>query len=217
MVIWGWTVQPTILGSKLDHCATCGQTGQHLLVRKTTWGTLFWIPFLLVRFQHGMACGNCGAWTGIGFRTMRRAMKGGELALPGRSRPNTLDLRDKIWDETGRRPSEKELYDTVEVNPRRGPWDMALKVWPVLVALLVVAVVVAAMLPPAPKPAPARLPTAHLCWLDDEGFINGCRNDDGSTDGTPFGRETTCYYVEPLPTGDVSIFCPDESPLPRGT
>jgi hypothetical protein len=216
LVIYGWTIQPTILGSKVDHCATCGVTGEHFLICKTWWAEIFWIPFLLVRFQHGMACGACGAWTGIGFRTMRQGLKSGELALAGRARPNTLDLRDRIWDETGRRPSEKELYDRVTINPRRGPWDLWLKVWPILVLAIVAVTVVAAMLPPGPAEPEAKRPAAHTCWLDDEGFINGCRNADGSTDGTPVGVETTCYDVEPLPTGDFSIYCPEATPAASG-
>ena len=208
MIIFGWSRQPTILGSKVDHCAACGVTGPHLLVRKTWWATLFWIPVLFLRFEHGMACVACGAWTGIGFRTMRRAMKTGLLPLPGRARPNTLEIREQVAEETGHRPTETELYDAVQVNPKRGAWDLALKVWPVAVVALVAALAIGAALPPGPElPSPAR-PAAHTCWLDEDGYVNGCRNLDGSIEGTSTGTETTCYYTEPLPTGDFTIYCP---------
>jgi hypothetical protein len=208
VIIFGWNRQPTILGSKVDQCATCGVTGPHLLVRKTWWVTVFWVPVLLLRFQHGMACAACGAWTGIGFRTMRRAMRTGRLALPGRKRPDALEVRAQITEETGHRPSETELYDTVTVNPRRGAWDLALKLWPLAVVALVVVVVVGAVLPPAPQPTPAARPAAHTCWLDETGNIMGCQYLDGTIEGDAVGTETTCYFAEPLPTGDVTLYCP---------
>lgn len=212
MIIFGWSRQPTILGSKVDHCAACAVTGPHLLVRRTWWATIFWVPVLLLRFEHGMACAACGAWTGIGFRTMRRAMKTGLLPLPGRARPNSLDVRERIAEETGHRPSETELYDTVQVNPRRGAWDLALKLWPVAVIAVIAVLAIGAALPPGPEPSPAARPAAHTCWLDDDGSITGCRLVDGSTEGFSTDLETTCYFTEPLPTGDVTLYCTAASP-----
>jgi hypothetical protein len=217
VIIFGWTIAPTILGSKVDQCATCGVTGPHMLIRKTWWATVFWIPLLLMRFQHGMACANCGAWTGIGFRTMRQAMKTRTLPLPGRTRSNTLDIRDQIAEETGHRPTEKELYDTVQVNPKRGPWDLAVKVWPILVLAVVAFLVIGAMLPSPPPAATPGRPVAHTCWLDNSGYVSGCRNLDGSMEGYAIGTETTCYYAEPLPTGDYTLYCPDAGPIPSGS
>ena len=213
MVIYGWTRQPTILGSKVDQCTQCGLTGPHYLIRKTWWVTIFFVPLLFLRFQHGMACANCGLWTGIPWRQVRRGMKDRRLPLAGRKRPDALDVRERVADETGHRPSEAELYDTVEVNPKRGFWDLAVKVWPVAVVALVAVIAIGAAMPPGPKPPPAKRPTAHACWYQDAG-ISGCRYDSGTMEGYAIGTEITCYFFEPLPTGEWNLSCEKPSVAP---
>lgn len=212
MVIFGWSRQPTILGSKVDQCASCGVTGTHFLIRKTWWATLFWIPVLFLRFEHGMACEACGTWTGIGFLTMRRAMQTRSLPLPGRIRRGTLEIRDQVAEETGHRPSEAELYDTVQVNPKRGFWDLMLKLWPVALVGIVAILAIGSALPRGPEPTPEPRPVAHTCWVDADGYITGCRYLDGTMDGEVGQIETICIFTEPLPSGDFTIYCPDPTP-----
>jgi hypothetical protein len=36
----------------------------------------------------------------------------------------------------------------------------------------------------------------------------GCQYLDGTIEGDAVGTETTCYFAEPLPTGDVTLYCP---------
>ena len=79
--IFGWMRRFTVLGVKVDECEKCGQVGQHVVGRMTYWGHLFWIPVVLLGFNHGMACPNCHAWTGIRWRRVRSAMKTGSLPL----------------------------------------------------------------------------------------------------------------------------------------
>jgi hypothetical protein len=144
MVIFGLLNPVTFLGSKLDQCQTCGLVGNHLLVRKTYWGHLFWVPVVLLGFKHGMACANCGAWTGIPMLQMRNGMRNQSLPL-ARVRPDLERMRTQIFDETYRRPTEAELFDRVGVNPRRGAFDLYFKLWPVLVVGLVVLAVIAVL------------------------------------------------------------------------
>jgi hypothetical protein len=143
VVIFGWLKRVTFLGSKLDQCQNCGVVGDHYLVRNTYWGHVFWVPLLLIGFRHGMACGNCGAWTGISMFAMRKGMRDRVLPL-ARVRPALGEMQQAILDETYRRPTEAELFDRVGVNPKRGLFDLYFKLWPLLVLALVVAIVVLA-------------------------------------------------------------------------
>ncbi|MEP7158375.1 MAG: hypothetical protein ABI797_03035 [Chloroflexota bacterium] len=141
MIIFGLLTPVTFLGSKVDQCTHCRQVGSHYLVRKTYWVHIFWVPAVLVGFRHGMVCWECGTWTGIPFLTMRWAMRTGTLPLT-RARPDADALRQQIFDDTYRKPSEAELFDGVAVNPKRGAFDLYFKVWPLLVLGVVVLLLV---------------------------------------------------------------------------
>ena len=213
MIFYGYERHATVLGTKLEQCTACGVTGQHQLVRKSWWATLFWIPLVFLRFMHGMICQNCGAWTGIPWLTMRRGLRAGRLPLSGRNRTGVLELRDAAADETGRRPSEADLFDTVTRNPKPGGADFGLKVWIAGVVILLGLGGVAVAATPKPTAGPAA-PRAHTCYEDASGYLNGCRNLDGSVVGSRVGNEVTCYFAEPLPTGEWSLYCPGATVAP---
>ena len=209
MILYGYGIHPTILGSKVEQCTACHVTGPHLLIRKVWWASFFTIPFMPLRFQHGMACQACGAWSGIPWRTMRAGIRTRRLPLPARHRTGVWDAREAAAAELGRTPTEAELFDTVAVNPKRGGADLALKAWPVVVIVVLVALGGIAVLSPAgTKPASSLgPPTAHTCYVKD-GFVNGCRYDNGAVEGYAIGTPTTCLFSEPLPTPDWRVYCP---------
>ncbi len=206
MILYGYERHGTVLGVKTEQCTTCGVTGPHQLVRKVWWASIFTIPFMPVFFRHGMACGNCGAWTGIRWATMRRAIRNRTLKFPDRKRTLVWEARQAAADENGMIPTEQEVFDPVVVNPDKGGADKALKLWPVAVVALVVIVGIAGALGPKPSPSPGK-PTAHVCYAQDN-FINGCKYDDGTIEGEALGTPTTCYFAEPLPTPDWRVYCP---------
>lgn len=139
MIIWGWLRRFTILGVKLDDCASCGQVGRHVVGRKTTWGHLFWLPLLFLGFRHGMLCEACGAWTELSWRKVRTGMKSGSLPLD-RPRPNAPAALVAAGADGWAPPLSPDVLDRFVVNPDRGPWDLYGKVWPVAVAALVLIV-----------------------------------------------------------------------------
>ena len=226
-VIFGWMRRFTVLGVKLDECQTCGQVCEHVVGRKTNWGHVFWIPTLFLGFAHGMVCTACSAWTPLPWRTVRAAMKTGVLHLD-RSRPHASaalaagrasDGVDATTADASLVPS-RAMFDRLLVNPKRGPWDLYLKAWPVLVALLMVIGTVA---PRTSASSPGVGTTtgasttwtqpdvgpAHTCWQAADGSITGCRLADGSLMGSTSPWTMTCYFTEPLPPTTTSLSCAD--------
>ena len=206
VILYGWERHATVLGSKIEQCTACNVTGPHGLIRKVWWASLFTIPFMPLRFQHGMACGACGAWTGIPWRAMRAGLQARRLPLPDRRRSGVWEAREAAAVELGHTPTEAELFDTVTVNPKRGGTDLALKAWPIVVVVLVGLVGVGTVIGPKPTPTPGK-PTAHTCYVQD-GLVSGCRYDNGAVEGYAIGTPTTCLFAEPLPTPDWTVYCP---------
>lgn len=200
MIIYGLLTTPIILGAKPDLCATCNVAGPHAILRRVRWVEIFWVPILPLWINHRLVCTNCGAETKLGFFQVRRALRSGRLPLPHRTKFD--EYADALWQDNQRRPSEVE-FDPVEKNPKRSGWNLYLMLYPVLVVVLVAAVAFWPRSTPAPPPR-----TAHDCWLA-AGQLSGCKMFDGTVVGEAAGSPTTCYFVEPLPTGDYSLSCRD--------
>jgi hypothetical protein len=199
MIVYGLLTSPIVLGAKQDLCATCDVAGPHVILRRVRWVEIFFIPVLPLWINHRLVCANCGAETKLGFFQVRQALSSGKLPLPHRARFD--EYADALWNDNQRRPSEVE-FDTVEKSPKRSGWSLYLMAYPVLL----VALIAAAAFWPREKPQP--LPTtAHQCWLASDGSVAGCRMFDGTLMGEVSGDPTTCYFVEPLPTGDASFTC----------
>jgi hypothetical protein len=148
VIIFGSYRGVTELAMKNDECANCGAIGVHHIVRKSYWIHVFWVPVLLVWVRHGMICAGCGEWTGLSFMTVRNAMKTGGLPLE-RARPNFAANRHQMADELGRLPNAAQVFDKLTINPRRGGFDLYLKVWLVAAALvLLLLIVVIIVYPP---------------------------------------------------------------------
>jgi hypothetical protein len=212
LVIFGWMRRFTILGVKLDECANCHNVCEHIVGRKTNWGHVFWMPVLFLGFSHGMACSTCTTWTPLSWQSVRAAMKSGVLPLD-RPRPTGPALLAAAATEEGRPQLQPAaVFDRMLVNPKRGPWDLYLKAWPVLVAALLVA---GALAPKTPAVAGSNGPngsqpadgSAHQCWEAPDGSINGCRLVSGSIQGSASGTPLTCYFDEPLPAADTTLRC----------
>jgi hypothetical protein len=109
--------------------------------------------------------------------------------------------------EAGKRPTESEVFDTLHRNPHRGTFDLYTKVWPVLVASLLVFAVVFPRQFAGITGAPEQYGSAHTCWVNSARDISGCRMDDGSIEGLTTSIQTTCFFDEPLPAGDVQVHC----------
>lgn len=199
MVIYGLLTSQIVLGAKQDLCATCNVAGPHVIVRRVRWVEIFFIPVMPLWINHRLVCTNCGAETKLGFRQVRQALSSGKLPLPHRAK--FAEYADALWQDNQRRPAEAE-FDPVEKNPKRSGWNTYLKLWPGLVVVLVAAV---AFWPRTVETPPPR--TAHDCWIGADGSVAGCRMFDGSVVGDPAGSPTTCYFVEPLPTGDYRFTC----------
>ena len=216
MIIYGW-IRPTILlAFKNDLCVTCGVAGQHAIVRRVSWISIFFVPILPIWINHRLVCGNCLAETKLGFRQVRAALKSGKLPLAPRA--NYPAYAQALYDANERRPAEVE-FDPIEKNPKRGGWQAYTWVWTigagVLLALVVLGIAVPRSAAPAVLPvvaSPAPVPTSaaiHDCWLARDDSINGCRMHDGTVVGIPEGSPTICFFTEPLPSGDYSIRCRD--------
>ena len=80
------------LGQKVDECAACGQVGRHRLERQVRWLVVGPIAVIPVGLRHGLECSVCWAWQPLPWRTVRRGLRSGSLALPGRPRPATAAL-----------------------------------------------------------------------------------------------------------------------------
>jgi len=202
MILYGLLTTPIILGAKQDLCATCNVAGPHVILRRVRWVEIFFIPVLPIWVNHRLVCSNCGAETKLGFGQVRAALRSGRLPLPHRARFD--EYADALWQDNQRRPAEAE-FDPVEKNPKRSGWNLFLMAYPVLL----VGIIVAAALWPRPTPLPTPPRTAHDCWAAADGSISGCRMFDGTIVGEQSGDPTTCYFVEPLPTGDVAFTCVD--------
>jgi len=211
LVIFGWLRRFTILAIKLDECATCGQVCEHVVGRKTNWGHAFWMPVLLLGFSHGMICSTCGAWTPLSWQAVRAGMSSGVLPL-SRSRTNAAALLAAAAAQEGAPPLQPAVaFDRLLVNPKRGPWDLYLKAWPVLVAGLLVAGALAPRTPVVgsgnPTASQPAYGAAHQCWEAPDGSISGCRLANGSVEGLASGTPITCYFDEPLPAGNTTLRC----------
>lgn len=167
-----------------------------------------------------MACTSCHAWTGIGWRQVRAAMKSGFLHLE-RPRPNAPALLAAAAEEAGQPPVHPSLvFDKLLVNPKRGPWDLYLKAWPLMVAVLIAAGSLSPRSTLATEPggyssgsgagtlvvAPA-YGDAHVCWEATDGTIRGCRMSTGTIVGTATGSTVTCYFTEPLSSTETTLRC----------
>lgn len=206
MILYGYERHGTVLGVKTEQCTTCHVTGPHQLVRKVWWASLFTIPLVPLWFRHGMACTACGAWTGIRWGTMRKALRDRSLPFPERKRTDVWEIRQAAADERGMIPNEAEVFDPVIVNPKRGGADVAFRLWPIAALLIVGLFGASQVLGPKPTPTPGK-PTAHTCYTTDN-VLNGCRYSDGTMEGEAIGTEVTCYFAEPLPTPDWRVYCP---------
>lgn len=207
MVIYGWMGRPTLLGTKNDLCATCHVAGPHAIVRIVRWATVFWAPIVPIWVSHKLVCGNCGAQTKLGWRQARAGLRSGSLPLP--HRPEFDAYAQKLYDETYRRPAESE-FDAVTKNPGRDAWDVYLKAWPIVVGVLIAALVFWPRSPaPAsvsgPGPSGSHVVIDHACWVAND-TVMGCRMSDGTVVGVPEGTPETCYFLEPMPTGDDVTF-----------
>jgi len=199
MIIYGLLTSPIILGAKQDLCATCNVAGPHVILRRVRWAEIFFVPVLPVWISHRLVCTNCGAETKLGFRQVSQALGSGKLPLPHRAKFD--EYADALWNDNQRRPSEAE-FDPVERNPKRSGWNVYLKLWPVLVVVLIAAI---AFWPKSVEAPPPR--SAHDCWVGSDGSLAGCRMFDGTVLGEAVGSPTTCYFVEPLPSGDYGLNC----------
>ena len=206
MIFWGWMRRPTLLGSKMDQCPHCGHVGPHFLLRSSYWVHLFWVPIILFRVRHGVACANCGEKVDIRFLQMRRAFRSGALSLPNRVRRDWPAIQAEIWSESGKRPSESEFFDPITANPHRGFFDLYLKAWPILVTALLV---FALMLPKQFAQVtgqPEQYGARHTCWADSaNGDLTGCRFTDGIIHGRTASVTLTCYFDEAL--ADFKALC----------
>jgi hypothetical protein len=199
MILYGLLTSPIILGAKQDLCATCNVAGPHVILRRIRWVEIFFFPVMPIWVSHRLVCSNCGAETKLGFGQVRQALSSGKLPLPHRAKFD--EYADALWNDNQRRPKEVE-FDPVERNPKRSGWNVYLKLWPVLVVVLIAAI---AFWPKSVEAPPPR--TAHDCWVGSDGGLAGCRMFDGSMVGIAVGSPTTCYFVEPLPSGDYSLTC----------
>lgn len=211
MILIGLRRLTSILGTKIDECLKCGTIGQHLLVRKSYWFSLFFVPVVLLRLKHGMVCSNCGEWTGIPMLTMIRGTQSGRLPL-NRVRPKFAAAEPDQW---GRQPTAAEVLDPIVHNDKAGLASIYVRVWPALAAVVVVAIITFNVLFPAPKTPmgqtinrdlQSKYGQAHDCW-DDAVSVNGCRLQSGVLVGTQTGTRTICYFNEPLPDADQNLMC----------
>jgi hypothetical protein len=211
VVIFGFRIWTHILGSKIDECQNCGTIGQHFLVRKSYWFSLFFIPVLLLRLKHGMICGTCRAWTGIPMMQMIGGTRSGRLPLD-RPRPRFANSAPDQW---GRLPLAADVMDPIVHNPKPPASATYLRIWPGLAVLTITALLTYSVLFPAPKtPGGQTIDSglqneygqAHDCWDDGTG-ISGCQLHNGVLVGSETGTKTVCYFNEPLPDSDTTLQC----------
>lgn len=217
LIIFGWLRRFTVLGIKIDECPQCGRVCEHVVGRKTNWGHIFWLPLLSLGWEHGMACTVCHAWTGIGWREVRAAMRSGELHLD-RPRPAAMALLAAEAEQAALSneppPHPTVVFDRMLVNPKRGPWDFWTKAWPIVFVAVIAFSGVSAALKPvtasgsrgSQSTGPAIAPSlpAHQCWLGQDGQLNGCTRSNGTVLGSGTGTPITCYFEDAaLETSDT--------------
>jgi hypothetical protein len=200
-----------ILGIKIDECLKCGTIGQHYLVRRSYWISIFFCPVILLRLKHGMICSTCAEWTGIPMLQMIRGTTSGRLPL-NRPRPRFATAEP---DQFGMRPTVADVMDPIKLNTTPRPSAVYVRVWPALAALVVVALITVSVLFPAPKtPGGQTIDTslqskygqAHDCWDDGTGIV-GCKMHNGTLMGTQAGTEKVCYFNEPLSLTTAKLEC----------
>ncbi len=210
MVIISWMTRFTVLGVKVDQCQKCGQVCRHVVGRRTRWAGVFWLPLLFLGFSHGMLCSTCGSWTGIPWRQDRAATRTGLLPL-SRVRPDAAAVLAAGAAEHEPPLSSAVVFDRMAVSPEKGPWDLYLKAWPLLVAGIIgigaVTPLVSGGARPSPSPGTDKYPTPHTCWVAADGGISGCRLANGTIEGRSTGTQTTCYFLEPLSEVSPSLRC----------
>jgi hypothetical protein len=77
------------LAVKVDECRSCGRVGRHKVERQYRWLEVGPVGILPLGMRHGLECGECWAWSPIGFRAARRGVRAGRLPLPDRPRPRS--------------------------------------------------------------------------------------------------------------------------------
>jgi hypothetical protein len=143
VIIYGAIRRAILLATKHDLCASCGGVTVHAIVRLATIVDIFWIPIAPIWISHTLVCDRCGTRTKLGWRQVRAALASGSLPMP--PRPGFPAFARAVFQETGRTPREAEL-DPIEVNPRRGPWDLYLKGWALIVPAAIVGLVLVSAL-----------------------------------------------------------------------
>jgi hypothetical protein len=136
VVIWGWYRPAIVLGAKHDECAGCGFVGSHVIVRRVLWAHVFWIPIVPLWLDHGLVCSQCGTLTALRLASVRAALRAGLMPLD-RPRPLFAAAQAGQEDAWGRVPDPAQVFDPVAGNPKRGMWDLYLKAWVVLAAVVV--------------------------------------------------------------------------------
>ena len=74
---------------KVDECQSCGHVGRHKVERQYRWLEVGPVGIVPLGMRHGLECGECWAWSPIGFREARQGVKTGRLPLPDRPRPRS--------------------------------------------------------------------------------------------------------------------------------
>src|SRR5512135_2870388 len=98
---------------KTDECPSCGRIGPHLIVRITTWFTIYRIPLVLLWVRHRLVCSDCQAEAGLSLRQVWQATRRHRLPLQ-RPRPNYTVLR---LEEANGLPSDPAaVFDPVVPN-----------------------------------------------------------------------------------------------------
>ncbi len=140
MVLIGLLRRRVLLGAKLDDCPSCGQIGQHLILRQTRWLSLFWIPVLLLWVSHVLVCSGCGATSKLSWRQAWQASRTRRLPL---DRPRSHFAAMRLEDPYSIPADPATLFDPVQPQPGRSWFNLYTKAWPVLLVLVVASVVLA--------------------------------------------------------------------------
>jgi len=84
------------IGVKVDECQSCGRIGRHKIERQYRWLEVGPLGILPLGIRHGLECGECWAWSPLGFRQARAGVRSGRMPLPDRPRPHAA--RTSVWD-----------------------------------------------------------------------------------------------------------------------
>ena len=94
--------------------------------------------------SHRLTCERCLTSRKLSWRQARWALQHGRMELPPRA---TFPAYARaVFDETSRMPQERELEPIVK-NPKRGPWDLYVRGWLVVVPSLIVGLIVVQQIP----------------------------------------------------------------------